>query len=680
MNKHFLPVLLGLLFSVGITAQDTLKSDSLDIYEMSLEQLMNLKAHGVPSELETLINELISAASKKPLSTRESPNIISLITAEEIRNSGARDLMDVLLLVPGIQFGMDVEGVVGISMRGNWGHEGKVLVLLDGFEMNEIMFATTQFGNNYPVDQIKKIEIIRGPGSAMFGGFAEYGVINIVTRSGGDIAGMGASINAGIMGSKFGRSNFNIYAGNKTGDLEWKVAGYFGNGHRSTSAYTDIFGNTYPMYGNSDLTPGNLQAGVSYKGWSLRFMADRLRTSVRDGYDLAQDSAYREDFISRFGELKYERKFSEKISFTGKITHKTQIPWRTTAEDSLTSAYNKHCSRSALHLLGSWNPTRKINISAGGEVYTDSAQDKTDSSFFSNGSSAVSYLNQAYFFQGLVRTRFVNLILGARYDIHSEYGAAFVPRVGLTKRLGKFNFKLLYSNSFRAPSIENINLGPEGGILPEMTTITEFELGYQIKKQHLLTLNFFDIYTLDPIIYFYDDSLGTDNYMNDSSSTGTMGAEAEYRFKNKYGHITVSYSMYTAKGKGRAADFNVEEDESYLLSFARHKLALNASVELTSRLTADLSGVFLGQRYGYTEVDSLGESVLSVFDPSLNIHLNLRYRIGDGIFVSAGCYDLLNSGMLFIQPYNGYHAPLPGPGREFIFRFNMDIGGKNKAK
>ncbi len=667
-----------LLFVLRGFAQDSLKPDSMDYYEMSLEQLMNLKAHGVPSELEALINELIGAASKKPLSTRESPNIISLITEEEIKNSGARDLMDALLLVPGIHFGVDVEGVVGIGMRGNWGHEGKVLVLLDGQEMNEILFATTQFGNNYPVDQIKKIEVVRGPGSAMFGGFAEYGVINIITKSGDDINGFGVSMNYGVMDGKIGRVQYNTQVGMKSKGVSWRLSNYFSTGHRSTADYTDIYGTSYNMYGNSDLSPNNLHLHVEYKGWSLRLMSDKLRTGVRDAYDAAKDSAYREDFNSYFGELKYNKKLSEKFSFTGNFNYKLQTPWKTLYVDTLTEDYYKSVRRLTGNLLGSWSPTRKINISMGGEVYSDYAIDKTDSGVFSNGEKEVSYFNQAYFIQGLVKTRFVNMILGLRYDQHNEYGAAFVPRVGLTKKIKKFNFKLLYSTAFRAPSIENINLGPVEGILPEKTVITEFELGYQLKKQHLITCNFYDITTRDPIIYFYDDSLATDNYMNDSSSTGTLGVETEYRFKNKYGHITLSYSLYSAKGKDRAADYAVDEDESYLLAFARHKFTLNASVNITQRLSANLSCIYQGKRYGYASVDSLDETVLEVFDPTLYLNLYLRYKITEGVVFGAGCYDIMNTGTLYIQPYNGYHSPLPGPQREFLFKLNVDINRKKK--
>src|ERR1700757_1943534 len=249
--------------STPIAVTDSTKKDSLNYYDMTIEQLLSLKAHGVPSELEKLINSLISVASKKPLNVRESPSIVTLVTAEEIKNSGARDLIDVLRLVPGVDFGVDVQGVVGIGMRGNWAHEGKVLILLDGQEMNEILYATTQFGNHFPIDQIKKIEIIRGPGSAIYGGYAEYGVINIITKQGGDINGISASGIYGVTEKDFMRRNINVSAGKKIKDFEWSLSGMYGQGQRSDRDYTDIYGNTYNMAGNSYLNPAYANLGMS---------------------------------------------------------------------------------------------------------------------------------------------------------------------------------------------------------------------------------------------------------------------------------------------------------------------------------------------------------------------------------------------------------------------------------
>ena len=113
------------------------------------------------------MNINVSVASILPSTGRESPGIITVITADEINRTGVQDLMQVLQQVPGFDFGVDVEGVIGIGVRGNWAHEGKALLLWDGMELNEDLYATLQFVQHYPIDRIKQIEVIRGPGSAV---------------------------------------------------------------------------------------------------------------------------------------------------------------------------------------------------------------------------------------------------------------------------------------------------------------------------------------------------------------------------------------------------------------------------------------------------------------------------------------------------------------------------------
>ena len=670
----------------SIVATDSTKKDSLNYYDMTIEQLLSLKAHGVPSELEKLINSLISVASKKPLNVRESPSIVTLVTAEEIKNSGARDLIDVLRLVPGVDFGVDVQGVVGIGMRGNWAHEGKVLILLDGQEMNEILFATTQFGNHFPIDQIKKIEIIRGPGSAIYGGYAEYGVINIITKQGGDINGVAVSGIYGQTEKDYMRRNINLSAGKKIGDFEWSASGMIGQGQRSDQNYTDVHGNSYTMIGNSALNPAYANIGASYKGLSFRAIGDFYKTTTQDGYDLVYTKPYAQNFNSMYFELKYLWKIGNKLTITPKLNYKDQAPWKTPQGNPLEdSTYLKTASRSTANITASYNPTRKINVVFGSEYYKDLAIDNLAGNTFRNGKTSVSFYNYAFFAQGLLKTRFVNIILGARYDKHNVYGDAFVPRVGLTKKFNRFHFKALYSNSFRAPAIENINLSGANGIHPERTQVGELELGYQITHNSIFTINFFDITTKNPIIY-YSINGGTDAYTN-QGSTGTRGFEAEYKVKDTWGYVTLNYSYYTAAGKEKSAAYSVAPDPSMLLGFASHKVNLNASINILKNLSLNPSGTFYGPRWGYNSLTPDTLPVLKKFNSVFLFNLFLKYNTPvTGLSIGVGVYDIFNQQFTFIQPYgqpdskiNLPHAPLPGPPREFIFRLSYNFNFKAKT-
>jgi outer membrane cobalamin receptor len=683
MNKYLPAVLVlvfVLLFLPAVSQTDSIvtKKDTIDYYELSLEQLMKLKAHGIPSELEKLINQLIAAASKKPLNTRESPGIVSLITEDEIRKSGARDLIDVLRLVPGIDFGVDVEGVVGLGMRGNWAHEGKILILLDGQEVNEILFATSQLGNHYPVHLIKRIEVIRGPGSAIYGGFAEYGVINIITRGGEDLRGVTADLSHGFYAASIARQNLSVGVGDKSGDLAYSVTGMLGRATRSDLRYTDMSGNSYMMVENAALDPALINAALTYKGLSFRAIGDFYKTSMRDGYgDVLADGAVTERFNSIYSELKYNWIANEQLTLIPKFTFKHQTPWKTDVYEGK-EAYNKSASRSLGNLTAIYNVSRYINVVAGAEYFEDFARDKGDSSYFSGGSTSVSYNNYALFAQGLFKNRLVNVILGARYDKHNVYGDAFVPRVGLTKKYRKFHFKALYSGAFRAPSIENINYMTEEGIRPELTRVSELELGYQIGRKSLVTLNVFDITTTDPIVYL-TDSLNNDIYAN-SGASGSQGLEAEYRLRGKKGHLTLNYAFYTVSNKERIDAYKVSEQWNSLLAFANHKVNINASWNVTSNISVNPSASIYGTRWGYHFDADSGSAQLKQFKPLALVNVFAWYQSPvKGLQIGAGVYDLFDERFHFIQPYDGGHAPLPGPSREILVRISYTIQYKKAA-
>lgn len=678
-------VLLVLLFNLsffGYSQGDTtlIKKDTLSYYDMSLEQLLSLKAHGVPSELETLINSLISVSSKKPINVRETPSIISLVTEEEIKKSGARELIDVLRLVPGFDFGVDIEGVVGIGLRGNWAHEGKILILLDGQEMNETLYGTTQYGNHFPIEQIKKIEIIRGPGSAIYGGFAEFGVINIITRQAEDINGISVSGTYGQMEKGFGRKNVNLSIGKKTKDFSFSVSGLLGRAQRSDQIYKDFADSSYLMNGQSNINTNYVNAFLGYKGLSFRVIGDFYQMQIRDGYDKIASRAVSHEFNSVFSELKYVYKVNNKLTITPKFNYKTQMPWKSPAYDN-ESAFSKTVVRYRENITATYDANRFLNIVLGAESFQDYATDNIDSSYFSNGKKTVHYYDVAFFTQGLIKTRYMNIILGARYDKHSAVTEdAFVPRIGLTKKYNRFHFKLLYSKSFKAPTIDNISYADSNGIHSEYTRVGEIELGYQITRKSIITINGYNINTSEPIVYYttQDSSSITDNYKNYGKS-GSIGLEAEYKMKDKWGYLSVNYALYSVLHKSRIDDYRTPNDMS-LLGFSNHRVNLSANWNITKNLSINATASWYSKRYAVTSLDSLGQSIQTSLNPTTLINCFVRYETPvKGLTVGAGVYDLLNQKIKFIQPYNGGHAPLPGPSREIIVRIQYNLNFKQNT-
>jgi outer membrane receptor for ferrienterochelin and colicin len=645
--------------------------DSLDIYDLSLEELLQLKAHGVPTELEELINTLITVSSKKSLNTRESPGIVSVITAEDIQRSGARDMIDVLRMVPGIDFGTDVENVIGLGVRGNWANEGKILLLVDGQEMNEIIWTSITLGNHYPIEQIKRIEIIRGPGSAIYGGYAEYGVINIITFQGEDLKGIRVSGTYGLMEKGLGRRNLNLSIGQKNKNFSYSISGLFGEGQRSDQTYTDFSGSSYSMNGNSAANPRYLNIGLQYKGWSFRGIADYFFSTQGAGYgNVVKQGSVSSEFNSLFAELKYNRKLRKNLTVTPRINFKTQDPWKSPGFDD-EPPYHIHGTRLTENVTFSYDPNRSINVIFGGESYQDKAKYLTDSTYFSNNSSEVNYLTVAGFVQGLIKTNFSNFIIGARFDKNTAFGQAFVPRFGMTKIFNNFHYKFLFGRSFRAPSIANFNSADVNGIKPEFSDVIELEAGYKISKNSIFTLNIFDISTSKPIVY-YNAFDTTNNIYNEFYTnfgfSGTQGIEAEYRVKTKKGDMMVNYSYYTAAKKPRISSYQTG-NSSALLGFANHRINLSATYLVLPELSFNTTISFYGKRWAVVGVDSLDNSILEETDEKTLINLFVNYETKlKGLRIGAGVYDALNQKFTFIQPYNGGHAALPGPSREFLIR------------
>lgn len=202
LHTHTLSTLLCVFLATASWAADN-DTDDQNLFSLSLSELIGIE---------------ISVASIVPKSIREQSAIVSVITAKDIRASGARDLVDVLRLVPGYHFGVDVEGITGVGIRGFWAYEGKILITIDGIDIVEQLYGVVPLDEHIPVDIIERIEIIRGPGSAMYGGNAELSVINIVTK--------GADLNGGYV---------NMNTGTNGNDVSGRVGAAVGGGERRFS-------------------------------------------------------------------------------------------------------------------------------------------------------------------------------------------------------------------------------------------------------------------------------------------------------------------------------------------------------------------------------------------------------------------------------------------------------------
>lgn len=131
--------------------------------------------------------ELVVTASRRTQSTLEAPYATTVITGEEIRLSGATSLVELLRRVPGAEVMVMGVGSANVSFRGfNQRLANKVLVLIDGrTEYQDFLGLTIWSALPVGLEEIERVEVIRGPGSALYGANAMLGVINIITRTPG---------------------------------------------------------------------------------------------------------------------------------------------------------------------------------------------------------------------------------------------------------------------------------------------------------------------------------------------------------------------------------------------------------------------------------------------------------------------------------------------------------------
>ncbi len=637
-------------------------------YDMSLEELMQLK---------------VSVASQRPLTTRESPGILTIISEEDIQNAGAQDLIDVFRLIPGITFGYDVQGITGLAARGNWGHEGKILLMIDGQEMNDIMYGTSQFGNHYDVNQIKRIEVIRGPGSSIYGGAAELGVINIITKSGKDIEGVMANAVYGQFDGGYARRNFSLGIGKSTDDLDMSLAAFIGEGRRSNQPFVDIFGNTGPMSNKSDLNPANINLGIKYKNLEFRSIYDNYRTSSIAIYDSLSNMGQDMNFKSWNTQLKYQLKLNEKFSLTPKFSYITQQPWQVVTNNAALYDYYRQIDVNyditAQKIIGNiaanWEMGKNLNLMFGSEYFVEKAADNDpEIKGYFLGKNAIDFNTISGFAQFSYQSKYGNMTIGTRYVSHSQYGSAIAPRIAYTKVFGGFHTKLLYSRAYRAPNIENIITNPN--LSPEETYVAEIELGYQLGKEMVVNLNFYDITIDHPIVYRYDQSTIYENF----DQSGSRGVELVYQYRSTWGYLNINYSLSSAAGKNKVSIYDVDGNDNTLVGIPNSKFNFYSSVNLAQNISLNPSFTLIGERYGYSSIDDSNNAILQKFEPVsfFNLNLNFNNLLTQGLSLSVGGNNLLDEAFVFIQPYDGMHSPLPGSRREFVLSLRYRIPFEKK--
>jgi len=190
------PKLLVCLLVVCFAPAGRAAQQPRDLTEISLEELMNIE---------------VVSVSRKQQRLSEVPAAVYVITQEDIRRSGATSIPEVLRMAPGVQVARIDSSLWAITARGfNGRFANKLLVLMDGRSVYSPVFSGVYWEvQDTLLEDIDRIEVIRGPGATMWGANAVNGVINIITKAaaqtqGGLVTAGGGNEERGFGGLRYG--------------------------------------------------------------------------------------------------------------------------------------------------------------------------------------------------------------------------------------------------------------------------------------------------------------------------------------------------------------------------------------------------------------------------------------------------------------------------------------------
>ncbi len=204
-------IAMALLFCLGFPRAAPAQQPSPpllpDLSEKSLEDLMNMQ---------------VTSVSKKEQKLSQVAAAIFVITQEDIHRSGATNIPDLLRMVPGLDVAQINGNTWAISARGfNLQFANKLLVLIDGRAVYSPLFGGVNWDTqDVPLEDIERIEVIRGPGGTIWGANAVNGVINIITKRAGDTHGALVSGGGGTTGQSLGTAQ---YGGNFAGNASYRI-------------------------------------------------------------------------------------------------------------------------------------------------------------------------------------------------------------------------------------------------------------------------------------------------------------------------------------------------------------------------------------------------------------------------------------------------------------------------
>lgn len=417
------------------------------------------------TEEKLLFEEIPSVfgASKYEQKVTEAPSSVTILTSEDIQKYGYRTLGEALLSVRGFYQSHD-RMVAKVAVRG-FGLPGdtntRLLLLLDGQRTNDNIFESGSISSfdTVDVDLVDRVEVIRGPGSSLYGTNAVLSVINIITKRGRDIEGTEFATEVGSQERYTGRLT---YGSRRPSGLEALFTVKYMTGNGEDSLYYEEFDSPPISNGVVEDLDGlknfTLFTKISYQDFTLEgFYLNRLKEIPTAPYGVVfGQSGTEAEGITGFLNLEYKHLFPNQVEFEANLSHNSY-------EENGDYVYGGPVINRD-EFRGSWwgadfqasKQFERHRVIVGGEFRDNYRQDQKNydlggPTYLTTEESSRSL--GAYVQEEYRVSEEVILNLGVRYDYYDSFGGTINPRAGLIYNpVENTTLKFLYGRAFRAPN------------------------------------------------------------------------------------------------------------------------------------------------------------------------------------------------------------------------------------
>ena len=556
----------------------------------AVEQTANVVANQ-QTRIEVSLRQLeeVEAASRTSEAVEDAPGSVTIIPSQEIRAMGYSTVAEALRGVRGMYTtydgSYDYAGVRGINLLGDFGN--RTLVLLNGHSINDswVNLSFLDYTARTDLEDVERIEIVRGPGSVLYGTGAFSGVINVVTKGRPTAAGAGIGVSTTDHGVVRGRGSVQLPFGRDSG-MWMSVAG--GHGAGRDYYFPEVASATFD--GNAKdsdhFNVGTVQGRLWIKSLSAQWFLNSRSKAIPNGFAGSKVGDDRTAFRDTRGflELTLAPQISRQFGSTTRASANYSNYHDTLWYDPLpgqTQLFSKE-DYNDVWLLAEQRfdfspiPELKITVGAEGQVHFLGNQRGVETSCLTDGTCGeASYvplgaapgsgefeehpfqIGAGYALIDVVPSDRVRISAGARLDYYSTFGSSGPsPRLALIiKPYEGGNLKLTGGRAFRAPSIYELYWGlftlqiPPESLEPEQVYSGELEFTHRLSSTvSLLGAGYVNY--LDNLIGQQGSLTAADptQYVNTSVPLLVVGGEAELRREWRQGWMaSLSYSYARAR-------------------------------------------------------------------------------------------------------------------------------------